>query len=91
MKPSNAFEDITEQEFNQREERKHNYQRELMKQMQEAQARKNLEKQKIRDEEMRDELKLRAQLDQLREQYMRETAPKSASTKQRTDQPSRID
>ena len=65
MKPSNAFEDITEQEFNQREERKHNYQRELMKQMQEAQARKNLEKQKIRDEEMRDELKLRAQLDQL--------------------------
>ena len=40
---------------------------------------------------MRDELKLRAQLDQLREQYMRETAPKSASTKQRTEQQSRID
>ena len=33
MKPSNAFEDITEDEFNAREERKHTYQRELMKQM----------------------------------------------------------
>ena len=60
MKPSNAFEDITEDEFNAREERKHTYQRELMKQMQETENRKRLAKQKIRDEEMRDEQKLKS-------------------------------
>ena len=40
MKPSNAFEDITEDEFNAREQRKHSYQRELFKQMQETSNRK---------------------------------------------------
>ena len=36
---------------------------------------------------MRDELKLKSQLEQLREQYVRETAPKSAKGQQRGDLP----
>ena len=51
--------------------------------MQEAKSRKDQEKQKIRDEELRDEMKLKSQLEQIREQYIRETAPKSANPKQR--------
>ena len=52
-----------------------------MKQMQESKSRKDQEKQKIRDEELRDEMKLKSQLEQIREQYIRETAPKSANPK----------
>ena len=40
MKPSNMFEDITEEEFNKREQDKKAYQNELMVQMQEANERK---------------------------------------------------
>lgn len=41
MRPSNAFEDITEAEFNKREQDKKAYQNELMRQMTEAKERKN--------------------------------------------------
>jgi len=43
MKPSNMFEDITEEEFNRREQEKKAYQNELFQQMQEAKDRKNME------------------------------------------------
>ena len=46
--------------------------------MQEIESRKKMEKARVRDEEMRDEQKLIQQLDQLREQYVAETNPKSA-------------
>ena len=41
MKPSNAFEDITEAEFNAREANKNAYKNDLFKQMQEDLDRKN--------------------------------------------------
>ncbi len=44
MKPSNMFEDITEDEFNKREQDKKSYQNELLQQMQEAKDKKNMEK-----------------------------------------------
>ena len=40
MKPSNMFEDITEDEFNKREQEKRAYQNLLMEQMNEAKERK---------------------------------------------------
>ena len=40
MKPSNQFEDITEEEFNKREQEKRAYQNLLMEQMNEAKERK---------------------------------------------------
>ena len=40
MKPSNMFEDITEDEFNKREQDKKAYQNELFKQMEEAKEKK---------------------------------------------------
>ena len=41
-----------------------------MNQMQEIEDRKRMTKQRIREEEMRDEQKLKSQLSQLREQYL---------------------
>ena len=48
MKPSNMFEDITEAEFNKREQSKKSYQNELMQQMREAKERKEMEKERRR-------------------------------------------
>ena len=79
MKPSNAFEDITEAEFNQREQGKKAYQNELFRQMQETQDRKKALKARVRDDEAKDEQKLMHQLDQLRDQFRREEQPKSAN------------
>lgn len=46
MRPSNNFEDITEDEFNRREQNKKQYQNELFQQMQEARNRRETEKQR---------------------------------------------
>ena len=46
MRPSNNFEDITEHEFNKREQNKKQYQNELFKQMNEVKEKKEAEKMK---------------------------------------------
>ena len=61
-----------------------------MNQMQEIENRKRMTKQRIREEEMRDEVKLKSQLNQLREQYLRETAPKSVYSKSRHSTPNQV-
>ena len=60
MKPSNMFEDITEDEFNKREQEKRAYQNLLMEQMNEAKERKKQEKDRIRRQEVEDERKIYA-------------------------------
>ena len=60
MKPSNMFEDITEDEFNKREQEKRAYQNLLMDQMNEAKERKQQEKDRIRRQEVEDERKIYA-------------------------------
>lgn len=72
MKPSNMFEDITEAEFNKREQEKKAYQNELFQQMQEAQERKKMEKERARRQEVEDEKKIRAALDQMKEAFRKE-------------------
>ena len=52
MKPSNMFEDITEEEFNQREMSKKSYQRVLLDQMHEQKMRKKLDKERIERQEL---------------------------------------
>ena len=47
MKPSNMFEDITEDEFNRREQEKKAYQNELLQQMNEAKEKKRMEKDRV--------------------------------------------
>ena len=47
MKPSNMFEDITEDEFNRREVEKKSYQKVLMEQMNDVKERKRVEKERI--------------------------------------------
>lgn len=73
MKPSNMFDDITEDEFNKREQNKNAYKQELFKQMQEASQKKDAEKRRRQMLEMEDEMKIMNQLDQLKDQYQRET------------------
>ena len=46
MRPSNLFEDITEDEFNRRERNKAEYRTELMQQMEEAKRKKDYERKK---------------------------------------------
>eukprot|EP00354_Favella_ehrenbergii_P003023 CAMPEP_0170453850 /NCGR_PEP_ID=MMETSP0123-20130129/2304_1 /TAXON_ID=182087 /ORGANISM="Favella ehrenbergii, Strain Fehren 1" /LENGTH=74 /DNA_ID=CAMNT_0010716379 /DNA_START=1488 /DNA_END=1712 /DNA_ORIENTATION=- len=60
MKPSNMFEDITEDEFNKREQEKKEYQNLLMSQMNEAKARKQMERDRIRRQEVEDDRKIHA-------------------------------
>ena len=48
MRPTNHFEAITEEEFNKREQDKKSYQNDLLRQMEEAQERKRMEKERIK-------------------------------------------
>lgn len=62
MKPSNMFEDITEEEFNKREQEKKSYQNELMTQMLEAKEKKRQEKERLMRQEIDDDNKIHAAL-----------------------------
>ena len=75
MKPSNMFEDITEEEFNQREMNKKSYQRDLLDQMHEQNMRKKLQKERKERQELDDEAKIYNQLNQMREAFHREESP----------------
>lgn len=55
MRPSNNFEDITEQEFNKREQSKKQYQNELFSQMNETRAKKENERQRKMHEDLLEE------------------------------------
>lgn len=84
MKPSNMFEDITEEEFNRREQDKKAYQNELFQQMNEAKEKKRIEQERIRRQELEDERKIFAQLDQMREAYRKEENPKDNASQLRS-------
>ena len=75
MKPSNMFEDITEEEFNKREQDKKSYQNELMTQMLEAKEKKRLEKERLMRQEIEDDNKIHAALNQMKEAFQREENP----------------
>ena len=77
MRPSNMFEDITEEEFNQREMGKKSYQIALLDQMNEQKERKRQEKERRERQEMQDEAKIKFQLNQMREAFRREENPDS--------------
>ena len=62
MRPSNHFEEITETEFNQRENGKNLYKIELQRQMDEARFRKENDKKIKFQQELEDEMKIKAQL-----------------------------
>ena len=62
MRPSNHFEEITETEFNQRENGKNLYKIELQRQMDEARFRKENDKKIKLQQELEDEMKIKAQL-----------------------------
>ena len=75
MKPSNMFEDITEDEFNHREQEKKAYQNELLQQMNEAKEKKRMEKDRVNRQEVEDERKIHAALYQMREAFRKEENP----------------
>ena len=54
------FEDITEDEFNRREQNKNSYKHELFQQMDEARNKKLIEKERRRRQEIEDEQKILA-------------------------------
>ena len=78
MKPSNLFEDISEEEFNKREQNKNAYKAQLMQQMQEAQEKKAAEKRRQQELEIEDDAKIHDQLNQLKDQYARELNPNAS-------------
>lgn len=59
MRPSNYFEDITEDEFNRREQNKHSYKNELFSQMAEARDKKEAERMKRLREDILEEERLK--------------------------------
>ena len=96
MKPSNMFEDITEEEFNRREQDKKAYQNELMVQMQEATERKRMDKARRERQDIEDDVKIHAQLKQMGEAFRREENPtegnrsNNGSALDRASQPSAL-
>lgn len=99
MRPSNNFEDITEDEFNRREQNKKQYQNELFQQMQEARNRRETEKQRRLQEDMIEEQKIRDQLRQIGEEFNRkdgkegkkETDGQSVQSRLKSDYNTRVD
>ena len=81
MKPSNMFEDITEDEFNRREVEKKSYQKVLMEQMNDVKERKRVEKERIMNQELHDDAKIHYELDQMREAFRKEESPDQRRTK----------
>jgi hypothetical protein len=71
MRPSNNFEDITEVEFNKREQNKKQYQNELFAQMAEARNRRETEKQRKFEQDVVEEQKIKEQLRQIGEEFNR--------------------
>jgi hypothetical protein len=71
MRPSNHFEDITEDEFNKREANKKNYQHELFAQIAEARNRKEQAKMRRFQEDIVEEEKIKEQLKQIGDEFNR--------------------
>lgn len=72
MRPSNHFEDITEDEFNRREMNKNSYKNDLFQQMQESRGKKEADRRRRLQEELIEEEKVKAQLRQIGEEFNRQ-------------------
>lgn len=75
-RPSNMFDPITEAEFNAKEEAKNAYRRELQQQMEEAKRKKDMARQKQKDEELMQDKKIYNQLHQMQNEFIQEETKK---------------